>query len=262
MKVNFSNVAKNYAKFRNDLPTELLEGLKLRGIVFNGKKVADLGAGTGVLCRALEKEGAAVIGVEPSTELIEEAKEIDKEKGSNIEYINAFSEATTLSDNTYDFVTVLRAWHWFDSGKTLTEINRILKENGSLIVMDSGFVSKSKIVIDTLEIIKRHMPNGKLKSAGSKSDAKQMINSFPVEWFKEWQEYQFDLQETYKFNYHVTFSNEEWCGRVGSLSWLSGFTEDERIKILDELLSYLEKAYKGVKHNIEHGCYVTVLNRL
>jgi len=38
MKVNFGNVAKNYARFRNDLPDELLESLKLRGIVFDGKK--------------------------------------------------------------------------------------------------------------------------------------------------------------------------------------------------------------------------------
>lgn len=262
MKVNFGNVAKNYARFRNDLPAELLEGLKLRRVSFNDKKVVDLGSGTGVLCRTMQKEGAAVIGVEPSIELIEEAIEIDKDEGCEIQYINAFSESTALPENTFDVVTVLRAWHWFDADKTLSEINRILKENGSLLVMDSGFLSKSEVVRDTLEIIKKHMPNGKLKAAGSKANTKQMINSFPVEWFKEWREHQFDLQETYKFNYNVTFSNEEWCGRVGSLSWLTEFNEVERNNILDELLSYLEKKYTKVEHNIEHGCYVTILKRL
>lgn len=39
MKVNFGNVAKNYARFRNDLPSELLEGLKLRGIFLMIKKL-------------------------------------------------------------------------------------------------------------------------------------------------------------------------------------------------------------------------------
>lgn len=262
MEVNFGNVAKNYARFRNDLPIELLEGLKRRGVIFNGKNVADLGSGTGVLCRALQKEGAAVVGVEPSTALIEEAKKIDEKEGHPIEYKNTFSEATFLSDNTYDFVTVLRAWHWFDTGKTLTEIKRILKDNGSLIVMDSGFVTKSKVVVDTLEVIKGYMPEGKLRRAGSKSDSTQMVNSFPVEWFKEWQVHQFDLQETYKFNYDVIFSNEEWCGRVGSLSWLSGFTEKERTNVLEKLYLHLDKEFKGAKHTIQHGCYVTVLNRL
>ncbi|MDF1997209.1 hypothetical protein [Peribacillus frigoritolerans] len=45
MEVNFGNVAKNYAQYRNDLPDELLESLKLRGIDFNNKKVVDLGSG-------------------------------------------------------------------------------------------------------------------------------------------------------------------------------------------------------------------------
>ncbi|MDS9471178.1 class I SAM-dependent methyltransferase [Sporosarcina pasteurii] len=158
MKVDFGNVAKNYARFRNNLPSELLEGLKLRGIVFNDKKVTDLGSGSGVLCRALQQEGASVVGVEPSIELIEEAKEIDNEEGYMIEYKNTYSEATSLPDNTYDLITVLRAWHWFDAEKTLSEIKRILKEDGSLIIMDSGFLSKSKVVKDTLDMIKNHMP--------------------------------------------------------------------------------------------------------
>lgn len=262
MKINFGNVAKNYAKYRNDLPSELLDSLRLRGIVFHDKKVADLGSGSGVLCRVLQQEGAAVVGVEPSVELIEEAKAIDGIEGYSIEYVNSFSEDTSLKEDAYDYVTVLRAWHWFNADKTLSEIKRILKKDGSLIVMDSGFLSNSKIVKDTLELIKNHMPNGELKSPGSKAKTRQVINSFPVDWFQTWRDHQFDLQDTYKFHYNVTFSNEAWCGRVGSLSWLSGFSESKREKILAELLHYLEKEYKDVTHNVEHGCYVAILNRL
>lgn len=262
MKVNFGNVAEKYAKFRNDLPIELMDSLKQRGINFNGQKVVDLGAGTGILSRALQQEGAAVVGVEPSKELIEEAIKIDQEASVTITYENAFSERTPLPDDTYDIVTVMRAWHWFDADKTLAEIKRILKSNGTLIVMDSGFIGRSKVVLDTLEIIQEHMPDGKLKPVGSKSNSTQRINSFPVEWFKAWQEHRFDLQETYKFTYNVTFSNEEWCGRVGSLSWLSEFGEVERNDILEKLYHHLEEEFKGVEHQIQHGCYVAVLHRL
>lgn len=65
MQVDFGNVAKLYALYRNDLPQELLKTLKLRGVKLKGKKLVDLGAGTGVLSRALYKEGAEVIGIEP-----------------------------------------------------------------------------------------------------------------------------------------------------------------------------------------------------
>src|SRR5699024_10291234 len=85
MDVNFGHVAKNYAQYRNDLPDELLKSLTLRGISFEGKKVVDLGCGTGVLSRALQKEGANVVGVEPALALIEEALTIDAKKGYRID---------------------------------------------------------------------------------------------------------------------------------------------------------------------------------
>jgi len=262
LQVDFGNVAKLYALYRNDLPGELLKTLKLRGVKLTGKKVVDLGAGTGVLSRALYKEGAEVIGIEPSKELIEEALKIDQSEGFHITYENTYSEDTFLPKQTFDYVMVLRAWHWFDSAKTLQEINRIIKENGKLIIMDSGFTAESDIVKDTLSLIRQYMPNQELKRSGSKSKSKQLINSFPVEWFKEWEENKFDLQETYKFYYHVVFSNKEWCGRVGSLSWLSHFSPNERKDILNELYKHLKQRYGEVQHNIQHGCYVTILNRI
>ncbi|KRF67461.1 methyltransferase type 11 [Bacillus sp. Soil768D1] len=261
MKVNFGKVAKDYAKWRNDLPGELIESLKIRGINFANVPVADLGSGTGVLSRALFKERAKVVGVEPSKELIEEAHNIDRQENSRIKYVNQYSEDTTLESDTFDFVTVLRAWHWFDREAALNEIKRIIKENGTLIVMDSGFIYKSNVIKETLQIIKRHMPDGKLTSAGSKANVQQFINGFPVEWFKEWQEHQFDLTDTYKFYYDVTFKNEEWCGRVGSLSWLSSFSEDKRVQILDEIHSHLVKEFGNIQHTIQHVCNVVILKR-
>ncbi|MBX9958385.1 methyltransferase domain-containing protein [Peribacillus simplex] len=263
VNVNFGNVAKNYAQWRNDLPDELLESLKIRGINFSNVRVADLGSGTGVWSRALFNEGAKVVGVEPSEELIEEALNIDKRERMNIDYVNRYSENTTLESNNFDYVTVLRAWHWFDREATLKEVKRILRENGgTLLVMDSGFISKSKIIKDTLQIIKNHMPNGELKSAGSKAHSKQFINNFPIEWFQEWKENQFDLIDTYKFEYEVSFRNDEWCGRVGSLSWLSSFTENKRVEILEEIRTHLIKVFGDIDHKIQHGCYVAILKLL
>lgn len=262
MQVNFGSVAKSYALYRNDIPRELIESLKIRGINFSKKNVVDLGAGTGALSRLLAQEGACVVGVEPSIELIEQAKVFDEKNGINIKYINNYSESTGLEEGKFDIVTVMRAWHWFDRNKVLLEIKRALKEKGFLIIMDSGFTSKNEVVVDTLDLIKSHMPNGELKSAGSKAEAKQIINSFPIDWFQEWKEQDFDLRETYKFEYTVSFTNEEWCGRVASLSWLSGFSEEKRSDILDELYKYLLKNYHDYYHQIEHGCYVTILKRI
>nr|WP_269845717.1 methyltransferase domain-containing protein [Salipaludibacillus keqinensis] len=179
----------------------------------------------------------------------------------DIKYINSYSEDTLLETGQFDYVTVLRAWHWFDSEKTLSEVKRLLKNDGTLLVMDSGFLSKSKLIKDTLEIIKGHMPTGQLKPAGTKAESKQTINGFPIEWFQEWKENNFDLQETYKFTYTVSFSAEEWCGRVASLSWLTGFTDQKRTEILDGIYNHVMNEFGEIDHPVEHGCYVTILNK-
>ncbi|PSL42981.1 methyltransferase family protein [Salsuginibacillus halophilus] len=259
MQTNFGNVAKAYAQHRNDLPDELMASLKLRGIHFHGKDVVDLGAGTGVLSRAMSREGSAVTGVEPSAELIAEAKSIDESEDMNINYICNFAESTDLQSAAFDCATVLRAWHWFDRQKTMDEIKRLLQPGGKLLVMDSGFTSKSKIISDTAEIVKSYMPDGKIKPAGSKADASQLIHSFPVEWFEEWKQGGFDLKETYKFNYTVSFSNESWCGRVGSLSWLTNFDEYQKQEVLDKIYTHLTNEFGDVEHHIQHGCYVAIL---
>ncbi|MDA1475180.1 class I SAM-dependent methyltransferase [Bacillus changyiensis] len=101
----------------------------------------------------LYDQGAKVVGVEPSMELMKEAKLIDEKLGTKIEYVNKYSEDTGLPNLSFDFVTALRSWHWFDREASLKEIKRILKPGGFLIVMDSGFVSFDQVVKDTMKFI-------------------------------------------------------------------------------------------------------------
>lgn len=73
-KVDFGNVAKEYLKYRDDIPENLLKGLEKRGVEISGSKVADLGAGPGLLSKMLSNHGAIVDAVELSEELIKVGK--------------------------------------------------------------------------------------------------------------------------------------------------------------------------------------------
>ncbi len=261
MKVNFGNVADNYSRYRNDLPDDFIPALKARGSNIKGKKAVDIGAGTGVLTRALYEEGAQVTGVEPCRELIEKAEERNKKEDIQIRYKNGSAELTGLEDGCYDYVTVFRAWHWFDRQKALKEIRRISKKKSMLIIADSGFVSKSKVIRETMDIVGKYKHGGKIIPAGAKAEAGQVINGFPVEWFREWQDAHFDLQDTYKFTYDVLFTNEEWCGRVGSLSWMTEFDGKKQQAILNELYEHLMYTFGETDHKIEHSCFTAVLKR-
>jgi len=260
LKSDFGKVAENYARSRDDIPAILFESLQMRNVSFEGKRVADLACGTGALTRKLKLRKAEVVGVEPSQELLEEAKKINERKFLLVPYQLGTAENTQLPSNEFDMVTVMRAWHWFKRQESLTEIKRILKDKGRLIIADSGFVPEHEVVSTTFSIIKQYV--SEIKPAGSKADSKQRMNGFPVEWFEEWSLNGFDLRDFYKLDYEVSFTNEQWVDRVASLSFIASLDLTKRNLLLDELSAVLNSQYSTHHiHIIPHICTIVILNR-
>ncbi|MBT2688873.1 class I SAM-dependent methyltransferase [Bacillus sp. ISL-47] len=257
-KANFGQAAKSYARSRNDIPVSFFESLNLRGISFGGKKIADIGSGTGILTRKLKLRKAEVIGVEPSVEMLDEAVRINLARYENIPYLHGTAEDTGLEANHFDIVTVFRAWHWFNREAALKEIKRILKPKGKLIVADSGFLPGSLAVEAAIEVLEGHLGQP-LLPAGSKAESRQRINGFPVEWFSEWQENGLELRDFYKLDYEVVFSNEEWVDRIMSLSNLACAPAEKREEISSVLLKKLHTLFgENVSHTIPHACHVCI----
>lgn len=254
-QVDFSQVAKSYAQSREDIPISLMESLFVRGVFFEGKKVADIGCGTGALTRKMAMRKADVVGVDPSKEQLEQAKALNALKNYTIPYVQSTAEATSLPDSQYDYATVMRAWHWFDRKEALDEVKRILKTNGTLIIIDSGFLSGTSVVKKTFDVL-THYVDGGLKPAGSKAHSRQRINGFPVEWFQEWQQNGFELRDFYKLKYSISFSKQEWVERVESISWLAGLKPEVRKNALQELSDSLPGQEP---YNIPHECNVCIL---
>jgi ubiquinone/menaquinone biosynthesis C-methylase UbiE len=257
---NFGIVTESYARSRNDIPHEIFESLLLRNIHFGGKKVVDIGCGTGALTRKLKIRKADVVGVDTSLELIQKARDLSKEEYSPIEYQLGTAENTGLTEDTYHIATVLRAWHWFKRDEAIKEIKRILKPKGTLLVMDSGFTGESAVVAQTFSIMNKYIPGG-IRPAGSKAVSRQRINGYPVEWFEEWKQHQLELHDFYKFNYSVGFTNEEWIDRISSLSWMVEMNEIDRKTSLEDLLQTLNQQYgTNAKHIIPHFFTVCILS--
>lgn len=254
-EIDFGQVANSYANSREDIPATLMDSLLLRNIFLDGKIVADIGAGTGALTRKMAMRKANVVGIEPSQELLTQAAVLNKMKNFTIPYRQGTAEATGLDDSQYDIVTVMRAWHWFDRPKAIDEVKRILKAKGTLIVIDSGFLSGPPVVEKTFEILTKHVKGG-LVPAGSKAESNMRINGFPVEWFPEWEKNGFDLRDFYKINYTVSFTKQAWIERIESVSWLAGLDEGVRKLALKELEKALPDQGPLV---IPHECNVCIL---
>lgn len=258
---NFGVVAESYARSRNDIPHQLFESLLLRNISFEGKRIADIGCGAGALTRKIKIRNGLVVGVDPSPELIEKARLVSEKEYLPIEYQLGSAENTDLKSNCYNIVTVLRAWHWFNREDAIKEVKRILKNKGTLLIMDSGFVGESNVVGQTFSVLNKYIRAG-IKPAGSKAHSKQRINGFPVEWFEEWRKHELDVRDFYKLDYSVTFTNEEWVDRVASLSWMTELSDEDRQASKFELLEFLKRQYgENALHNVPHIYTICILTK-
>ncbi|WPC43852.1 class I SAM-dependent methyltransferase [Clostridium sp. JS66] len=93
------------------------------------QKILDLGCGTGILTNELAKEGATVIGIDSSTDMVKKAK---------LNYPNLnfqVADATNLDfENYFDTVFSNAVFHWIpNQEKLLNSIYNSLKDNGKLI---------------------------------------------------------------------------------------------------------------------------------
>lgn len=257
-KVNFGNVAKDYAKFRDEIPSIIFEQLRGRRIEFSGKHVIDLGSGSGIFSRAMVQQGAKVTGIEAAENLISEAVAIDHSLGMNIQYIHSTAEEWDLLANQYDIVSAVRAWHWFDRHKVNQLVMRSLKPTGYLLVINSVFVSEQSSEVQvTLKAIKEFI--AELKPAGSMGDPKDRRTGFPVVWFEEWEEHGFQLIDEWQYDYQLNFSIEDWCGKVSTLSWLTNVSQEKKDLIIAKMKEYLNKFEQPL--TIPHKYSIVVLQK-
>lgn len=135
MKDRFSDQARQYAAFRPHYPKELYD------FVFSHVKSFDLawdaGTGNGQAAQVLATRFRKVLATDISARQLEQA--VRKE---NIVYEVA-GEATSLSDQSVDLVTVAQAIHWFNRPMFYREVRRVVKPGGILAVWTYGLLKVS-----------------------------------------------------------------------------------------------------------------------
>ena len=130
----FSNRVKDYANYRPHYPPEVLEFLSTGLRLTKDSVIADIGSGTGISSELFVENGNQVYGIEPNKEMRKAAERRFKFY-KNFLSINATAEDTTLRDQSVDFIISGQAFHWFDLRNTKTEFKRILRPNGSVVLI-------------------------------------------------------------------------------------------------------------------------------
>jgi SAM-dependent methyltransferase len=125
LEASFGAAAGAYAEHRPDYaPAAVRWALELAP----GRRVLDLGAGTGKLTGTLVELGADVTAVEPDPAMLSELRRARPAVRARL----GGAEAIPLPDGSVDAVLAGNALHWFDMAVAGPEIARVLAPGGIL----------------------------------------------------------------------------------------------------------------------------------
>lgn len=102
------------------------------------ERIVDVATGTGHTALALAPHASQVTGVDPTPEMLEEARALAAKRSvANVAFIEGAAEALPFEDRSFDMATVRRAPHHFASiPRALAEMRRVLRPEGKLGLVD------------------------------------------------------------------------------------------------------------------------------
>lgn len=155
-ETRFSDRVANYVRYRPAYPPIVLEMLRRESALGAGSVVADIGSGTGISAELLLRGGCTVFGVEPNSEMREAAQGL-LEGYAAFRSVNGTAEATTLANDSVDFVTAAQAFHWFKPTPTRAEFTRILRPGGWVVLMwNERRLDATPFLVAYEALLKRH----------------------------------------------------------------------------------------------------------
>jgi SAM-dependent methyltransferase len=120
--LSFGSAAADYDRHRPSYPVAALRW----ALGETPRRVVELGAGTGILTRALRSLGHDVVPVEPDAAMRAQLEA----STPGVTALPGTAEAIPLPDGSVDAVVAGQAYRWFDRAQAHPEIARVLRPGG------------------------------------------------------------------------------------------------------------------------------------
>jgi SAM-dependent methyltransferase len=232
---DFGKTSANYARFRDIYPDVFFETLNEMRIGTAGQKVLDLGTGTGVLPRFMNKYGADFTGSDVSAEQIEQAKILSD--GMTINYVISASEDMNFPEKSFDVITALQCAWYFEREKLYPKMKNILKENGIYAEMGMIYLPReSEIAAGSEALVHKYNP-----AWNSNNYGRDFFDITPKR-YNELVGDIFVLEQVRLIEAQIPFTRETWHGRMKTLRGIgaSNFTPEQIEAWSDEHFAFMQ----------------------
>lgn len=246
---DFGKTSYDYAKFRDIYPKSMYDKLIMFGIGKRGQKILDLGSGTAVLPVNMYHTGAEFTATDISENQIEYGRKIAKErKLDNITFKVCSAENTGFEDNTFDVVTAVQCFQYFNADKATKEIRRILKPEGLFCKIFMDWLPFEDEVIGEMEnLVLKYNPdwNG--------CGFEKFRYNYP-----DWAEDRFNIETIHSYDVVLEFKKEMWIGRIKSCRGVGASLSKETIAEFENEFRKLLEKYDPDILKLKHQIHIEI----
>lgn len=239
-KGRFSNCGEVYDKYRPSYPKEIIDFLNEAIGLNKSSIIADIGSGTGISTKIFLENGNTVYAVEPNKDMRQVAEK-SFESYSKFYSVDGQSETTNLQSESIDIIVAAQSFHWFDPVPTKDEFLRILKPNGSVVLLYNRRNNSNEFMDKYLELIGKY---GEQYSSESRDD---ISNNF------------FESKTVHEKILHnpqiVDFDGLK--GNLVSYSYIAKESDSRFIPMIEELKTLFDKYNKNGEVILEYDTCIS-----
>ena len=222
----FDETAAVYERARPGWPAAAVEHVSHGLALGPTATVLDLGAGTGKLTRVLVGRFEQVIAVEP----LDGMRVLLESLVPQAEPHAGTAEAIPLPAASVDAVFCAEAFHWFDGGAALAEIERVLRPRGGLVLLWNVPAKPTEPSIAAAGDL--------LAKRGSQE---RQVNRYDSgEWREPFGSSRFEELREAQFEHTQRADREQLLAYFESMSWVAVLPARERADLLADVSRTLE----------------------
>ena len=224
MAVDFGQTAADYARYRAGFPDSFFARLIELGVATGDQTILDIGTGTGALALEFAERGNHVVALDPSPELLAQARARAEDRGLAVDFAVASAEETGQPDHAFDLVTAATCWHWFDRSRAAEECARILKPGGRLLIAAMDWhVMPGNVLEASARLIAEHNPDW----------ANGDSHGFDPKWGWELTKHGYSVESAFAYVEAVPYSHEAWRGRIRASAGVAASLPPEKVAAFD-----------------------------
>jgi SAM-dependent methyltransferase len=232
---SFGAEAGRYDRARPSYPAALVERIVAAS---PGRRVLDVGCGTGIVARLFQAAGCEVLGVDPDARMAGHARE----RGLEVEV--ATFETWATNGRAFDTIVSGQAWHWVDPVAGAAKAASALRPGGRFAVFWNVFQPPAGVGKAIAEAYRRVLPDLPAglwdrpfleiyETMGAKAaDGMRQAGAFGE-------------AEQWRFAWERPYTRDEWLEQVPTFGGFSRIPPDRQEQILAGIGAAVDAAGGG-----------------